>query len=104
MKFELSDEDNPDNVLLARKIFERGNTALRSSSDKESRALLLEAWKDFEKEKGDEDSVSKIMEKMPRRIKRRRRVVGEDGVSKKQKTMRTNLKSKLNNFFHHFLE
>lgn len=81
-KFELansSTEDDVDNVSLARRIFERGNDALRSTGDKESRVLLLEAWRDFENEKGDEESQAKIISKMPRRIKRRRRIVGEDG-------------------------
>ncbi|XP_034183780.1 pre-mRNA splicing factor crn [Osmia lignaria lignaria] len=81
-KFELANtasEDGVDNVALARRIFERGNDALRSSGDKESRALLLEAWRDFENEKGDDETRAKIIEKMPRRIKRRRRIVGEDG-------------------------
>ncbi|XP_031830470.1 pre-mRNA splicing factor crn [Nomia melanderi] len=81
-KFELANssaEDDVDNVVLARRIFERGNDALRSNGDKESRALLLEAWRDFENEKGDDETRGKIMEKMPRRIKRRRRIVGEDG-------------------------
>lgn len=84
-KFELANssaEADVDNVVLARRIFERGNDALRSNGDKESRALLLEAWRDFEHEKGDEETRSKIIEKMPRRIKRRRRIVGEDGVNK----------------------
>lgn len=67
---------------MARRIFERGNDALRQNGDKESRALLLEAWRDFENEKGDDETRAKIMEKMPRRIKRRRRIVGEDGVKK----------------------
>ncbi|XP_046836382.1 protein crooked neck [Vespa crabro] len=81
-KFELansSSEVDVDNVTLARRIFERGNDALRSNGDKESRVLLLEAWRDFENEKGDEESQTKIIAKMPRRIKRRRRIVGEDG-------------------------
>ncbi|XP_076662703.1 pre-mRNA splicing factor crn [Andrena cerasifolii] len=81
-KFELANsvsEDGVDNVVLARRIFERGNDALRSNGDKESRALLLEAWRDFENEKGDDETRAKIMEKMPRRIKRRRRIVGQDG-------------------------
>ncbi|KAL6258392.1 hypothetical protein P5V15_010350 [Pogonomyrmex californicus] len=81
-KFELLNpqlEDSPDNVVLARRIFERGNDALRSNGDTESRVLLLEAWKDFESEKGTPETLAKIMEKMPRRVKKKRRVVGEDG-------------------------
>ncbi|RLU15146.1 hypothetical protein DMN91_012140 [Ooceraea biroi] len=81
-KFELLNpqlEDSPDNVVLARRIFERGNDALRSSGDTESRVLLLEAWKDFESEKGTAETLAKIMEKMPRRVKKKRRIIGEDG-------------------------
>ena len=81
-KFELANpvaEDGIDSVALARRVFERGNAALRSSGDKASRAMLLEAWRDFEHERGDESSQEKIIAKMPRRIKRRMRVVDDDG-------------------------
>lgn len=44
------------------------------------RVLLLEIWRDFKNEKGDEESRTKIIAKMTRRIKRRRRIVGEDKV------------------------
>lgn len=74
-------EEGVNNVDLARRVYERGNDSLKSSGDKESRALLLEAWRDFENEHGDEDSRTKIAAKMPRRTKKRRRVVAEDGVS-----------------------
>ncbi|XP_043472964.1 protein crooked neck [Leptopilina heterotoma] len=80
-KFELTNpvsEEGLNNVVLARRIFERGNNCLRDNGNKESRALLLEAWRDFENNYGDEESQSKILEKMPRRVKRRRRVIGED--------------------------
>lgn len=73
-------EEGLNNVVLARRIFERGNNCLRDNGNKESRALLLEAWRDFENNHGDEESQSKILEKMPRRVKRRRRVIGEDKV------------------------
>lgn len=74
-------EEGLNNIILARRIFERGNNCLRDNGNKESRALLLEAWRDFENSHGDEESQSKILEKMPRRVKRRRRVVGEDKVN-----------------------
>ena len=83
-KFELTNpvtEEGLDNVVLARRIFERGNNTLRESGNKESRALLLEAWRDFENNHGDDGSRAKIIDKMPRRVKRRRRVVGEDKVN-----------------------
>jgi len=81
-KFELLNpqlEDSLDNVALARRIFERGNNVLRSNGDTESRVLLLEAWKDFENEKGTAETLVKIMEKMPRRVKKKRRIIGEEG-------------------------
>ena len=73
-------EEGVKNVDLARRIYERGNDSLKSNGDKQSRALLLEAWRDFENEFGDADSQAKISAKMPRRVKQRRRVVAEDGV------------------------
>lgn len=74
-------EDGVHSVDLARRIYERGNDSLKSSGDKDSRALLLEAWRTFENEYGDEESRAKITAKMPRRVKQRRRVIAEDGVS-----------------------
>ncbi|XP_034950239.1 protein crooked neck [Chelonus insularis] len=82
-KFELfnaNSEEGIDSVAAARRIFERGNSALRANGERENRALLLEAWRDFENEKGDDESRAKIKEKMPRRIKKTQRVVGEDGT------------------------
>ncbi|KAH0949827.1 hypothetical protein HN011_000767 [Eciton burchellii] len=81
-KFELLNpqlEDNLDNVALARRIFERGNNVLRSNGDTESRVLLLEAWKDFENKKGTAETLMKIMEKMPHRMKKKRRIISEEG-------------------------
>lgn len=74
-------EEGLNSIDLARRIYERGNDSLKSSGDKESRALLLEAWRDFENEFGDKESQSSITTKMPRRVKQRRRVVAEDGVN-----------------------
>lgn len=67
-------------VSLARRVYERANTSLRSVSDKEERVLLLEAWRTFEETHGDESSLEKVKQRMPRRIKRRQRVQAEDGV------------------------
>lgn len=67
-------------VSLARRVYERANTSLRSVSDKEERVLLLEAWRTFEETHGDESSLEKVKQRMPRRIKRRQRVQAEDGT------------------------
>ncbi|KAI8115342.1 Protein crooked neck [Lucilia cuprina] len=83
-KFELTSqlgEDDADmNLRLARRVYERANDTLRQLGDKESRVLLLEAWRDFERESGDQDSLEKVMEKMPRRVKKRQKIISETGV------------------------
>ena len=42
--------------------------------------MLLEAWKDFEKEEGDEQSRKVVQDLMPRRVKKRRKIQSEDGT------------------------
>ncbi len=61
-------------------MYEEANRSLRSSfqPDKEHRLMLLEAWRDFETENGDEKSLRAVQDLMPRRVKKRRRV-DEDG-------------------------
>lgn len=83
-KFEVNntvEEEGLDKIVLARRIYERGNSALKSAGDKDNRALLLEVWRTFENEYGDEESRAKIAAKMPRKVKQRRKRVAEDGVS-----------------------
>lgn len=85
-KFELSsntsNEESEDdmNVLLARRVYERGNDVLRQVGDKDSRVILLEAWRDFEKESGNEESLQKVLDKMPRRVKKRQKIISEQGT------------------------
>lgn len=77
---QLAEEDSEMNVLLARRVYERANDTLRQLGDKESRVLLLEAWRDFERESGDHVSYEKVMDKMPRRIKKRQKIISESGA------------------------
>lgn len=71
-----------DDVSPARRVFERANQSLKmAAGEKEERVMLLEAWRDFEKQNGDEESLKVVEDKMPRRIKKRRKMVSEDGVS-----------------------
>ncbi|XP_055610851.1 protein crooked neck [Uranotaenia lowii] len=81
-KFEMSaeNEDESLNVPLSRRVYERANDSLKNAAEKESRVLVLEAWRDFEKEHGDDDSLRKVMAKMPRRVKKRQKIVSESGV------------------------
>lgn len=80
-KFELNAE-NQDNVNndMARRVYERANDSLRNMQEKESRVLLLEAWRDFENEVGDDRNIKKVFEKMPRRVKKRQKIISENGV------------------------
>ena len=79
-QFEMANADS-DNVLPARRVFERANQSLKmAAGEKEERVMLLEAWRDFEKQNGDEESLKVVEDKMPRRIKKRRKMVSEDGV------------------------
>ncbi|EDW78259.1 uncharacterized protein Dwil_GK16333 [Drosophila willistoni] len=69
------------NVRLARRIYERANEMLRQLGDKESRVLLLEAWRDFERDQANDTiALQKVLDKMPRRIKKRQKIVSDDGV------------------------
>ena len=55
-KFELS-IDGPDRLQRCRQIFEEANKGMRSCEEKEERLMLLESWKDLEKEFGSEGTV-----------------------------------------------
>ncbi|KAI4467734.1 pre-mrna splicing factor [Holotrichia oblita] len=81
-KFELSNSTSEDNlnVLLARRVYDRANDCLKNSVEKESRVLLLENWRDFENTYGDEVSIEKVNDRMPRRIKKRQKIIDEDGT------------------------
>jgi crooked neck len=69
------------NIALARQVYERANHSLRGASEKEERVLLLEAWRDFETQNGDDESLDSVMQRMPRRVRKRQRVQADDGVS-----------------------
>nr|SVE74036.1 EOG090X01R1 [Daphnia barbata] len=75
-------------VTAARAVFQRANKSLRSiaqsaglevATNKEERLMLLEAWQEFEYEHGDEASRNAVVNLMPRRVKKRRRIQTQDG-------------------------
>jgi crooked neck len=78
-------------VEAARDVFQKAYQQLKEEGDqhagdgedvgntKEERVLLLDAWRVFEKSKGDSNSVAKVEAMMPRRIKRRRMRQDEQG-------------------------
>merc|ERR1719367_2768751 len=73
-----------DNIIQARHIYEEANKSLRNApnaneqSGKEPRLLLLESWVEFEKENGDESSLKKVENLLPKRVKKRRKIESED--------------------------
>ncbi|KAG0414229.1 hypothetical protein HPB47_008657 [Ixodes persulcatus] len=69
-----------DPVPLARTVYERANKQLRTSEEKEERLMLLESWSEFEAHHGDEQSQEAVAKQMPKKVKKRRKIVGEDGT------------------------
>lgn len=58
------------------------SVGLEIATNKEERLMLLEAWQGFEFEYGDEASRSAVVNLMPKRVKKRRRIQTQDGVRK----------------------
>lgn len=91
IQFEMSTGEE-ESVPRARILFSRANKALKKAADetddrdeedriKEDRAKLLQTWKSFEKEHGDEENLEKVSKMMPKRIRKRLHYISEDGVS-----------------------
>ncbi|CAB1444959.1 unnamed protein product [Pleuronectes platessa] len=77
-KFELS-IDGPDRLQRCRQIFEEANKGMRSCEEKEERLMLLESWKDFEKDFGSDVTVERVRKLLPEKVKKRRKLTAEDG-------------------------
>ncbi|XP_074646066.1 crooked neck-like protein 1 [Tubulanus polymorphus] len=77
-QFEMTTGED-DCVQKSRDIYREAVQAMKTSDDKESRLMLLEAWKEFEHEHGDEDSQEKVQKLMPNKVKRRKKLENEDG-------------------------
>ena len=78
------EEERPVSVAAkqrARKVFDEGYASMKEQGLKEERVALLNAWKSFEGTHGEAADQEKVEKMMPRRVKKRRRVVGEDGES-----------------------
>jgi len=59
-------------LTKARGIFQRAHDQMKDAGMKEERVLLLDAWRVFEKSKGDASSLAEIDAMLPRRVKRKR--------------------------------
>lgn len=78
-KFELS-VDDPERLQRCRQVFEDANKSLRSCEAKEERLLLLESWRDFEREFGGDATMERVHKLLPEKVKKRRKLTSEDGV------------------------
>uniref|UniRef100_A0A914Y3B7 Crooked neck protein n=1 Tax=Panagrolaimus superbus TaxID=310955 RepID=A0A914Y3B7_9BILA len=63
----------------ARATFKRANDSLESSPAEE-RILLLETWLEFERTHGNEEEQTAVEKLMPKRVKKRRPILAEDGT------------------------
>lgn len=63
-------------------VFERAYESLRTVSpeQKEERALLLEEWKETERNFGEFGDLAAVQRKLPRKVKRKRPIISEDGT------------------------
>ncbi|KAJ3191142.1 Crooked neck-like protein 1 [Irineochytrium annulatum] len=81
--FELMAEDNGETPAArapkSRSLFERAYNVLRRNDSKEERVVLLEAWQELERTAGDAASLDTVVKKMPKAVKKRRRIETADG-------------------------
>ncbi|KAM4521453.1 crooked neck-like protein 1 [Odontesthes bonariensis] len=77
-KFELS-IDGPDRLQKCRQIYEEANKGMRNCEEKEERLMLLESWRDFEREFGSDDTMERVRKLLPEKVKKRRKLTAEDG-------------------------
>lgn len=79
-------EQPSSRVEAAREVYERAERSLRelSPEEKEARVMLLEAWLQFEQERGSEDKRREVEEKMPQRVKRKRAAQSTDGAPEEE--------------------
>jgi crooked neck len=72
-------ESSVGKVKEAREVFSKAFNVLKQEEKKEERVVLVESWVNFEVEFGDEKSQQEVMDKMPRRVTKRRKVITETG-------------------------
>ncbi|RUS30202.1 LOW QUALITY PROTEIN: crooked neck protein [Jimgerdemannia flammicorona] len=83
-QFELSvpnEEDQAENVARARVVFEKAYKSMKEKELKEERVLLIESWRDFETHHGTPETLETVRGKMPKVVKKRRKVEGTEGAA-----------------------
>jgi crooked neck len=75
-------EASVNDVKAARKVFEDADEYFKTSDEagKEERVMLVESWLDFETNYGSNKTVQTVRDRLPRRVKSKRLVKGEDGT------------------------
>jgi crooked neck len=63
----------------SREIFKLGFQTLKSAELNEERVMLWESWRDFEQEQGITGSLDSVMINIPKRVRKRRKIVTTDG-------------------------
>eukprot|EP00382_Lankesteria_abbotti_P004336 CAMPEP_0113851798 /NCGR_PEP_ID=MMETSP0372-20130328/4931_1 /TAXON_ID=340204 /ORGANISM="Lankesteria abbotti" /LENGTH=212 /DNA_ID=CAMNT_0000822829 /DNA_START=123 /DNA_END=758 /DNA_ORIENTATION=- /assembly_acc=CAM_ASM_000359 len=76
--FEVKDGES---MIRCRSVIQRGLTTCRESEWEEERKNLLEHWLKLEVENGDEAMIQKVWMKQPKKVKKKRNIVGSDGTS-----------------------
>eukprot|EP00455_Lapot_gusevi_P053422 TRINITY_DN8325_c0_g1_i3.p1 TRINITY_DN8325_c0_g1~~TRINITY_DN8325_c0_g1_i3.p1 ORF type:complete len:211 (+),score=64.32 TRINITY_DN8325_c0_g1_i3:106-738(+) len=68
-------------VEAARRVFQQADHYFKQNSEaaKEERVMLLESWRDFEKKYGSQATLRTVLEKLPKRIRKKRMIKNEDG-------------------------
>ncbi|KAG0235458.1 NineTeen Complex (NTC) component [Actinomortierella wolfii] len=67
-------------VKAAREVFRRAYQVMKEKELKEERVIILEAWKEFEQQRGDEKSLKAVQDMMPKTVKKRRQVESSDAA------------------------
>ena len=78
-KFELS-INSDERLQKCRQIYEEANKGMRNCEEKEERLMLLESWRDFEREFGSDSTMDRVRKLLPEKVKKRRKLTAEDGV------------------------
>ena len=66
-------------LAAAAEVYAEAEAHCREAGLRDERALLLESWRELEAEGGDADRLAAVEAKQPKRLKKKRAVVGDDG-------------------------
>eukprot|EP00300_Choanocystis_sp_HF-7_P020149 c20523_g1_i1.p1 GENE.c20523_g1_i1~~c20523_g1_i1.p1 ORF type:complete len:715 (+),score=131.96 c20523_g1_i1:38-2146(+) len=67
-------------IAAARGVYARADAHAKNEGAKDDRVAVLEAWLAAEEAAGESEGAAAVKAKLPQRVKRRRKVVGDDGA------------------------